>query len=254
MNSFYFKCSRSSKMSIVYQDLVKINKACESGEILNNKEVIKAYSYARDNGKKLHLMGLTSTGGVHSSLDHLFKLIEIGKEYGLTDKVFVHCFMDGRDTDPKSGKGFTQAYEIGCAFIGPLYKRVDVDKIDVFFGLFTVVARFVAHDAHERFVGDIGGDFVIGDDVIASIAPTVGVVLRGADDVDLFAIDFGSSTEKDSISVCSCNASVRPGIKGTFILYPHFKAACSMAAHPPSTIISAKETFLFFECALLNLF
>ena len=86
---------------------------------------------------------------------------------------------------------FTQAYEIGCAFIGPLYKRVDVDKIDVFFGLFTVVARFVAHDAHERFVGDIGGDFVIGDDVIASIAPTVGVVLRGADDVDLFAIDFG---------------------------------------------------------------
>ena len=93
---------------IVYQDLVKINKACESGEILNNKEVIKAYSYARDNGKKLHLMGLTSTGGVHSSLNHLFKLIEIGKEYGLTDKVFVHCFMDGRDTDPKSGKGFIE--------------------------------------------------------------------------------------------------------------------------------------------------
>ena len=120
---------------IVYQDLVKINKACESGEILNNKEVIKAYSYARDNGKKLHLMGLTSTGGVHSSLDHLFKLIEIGKEYGLTDKVFVHCFMDGRDTDPKSGKGFIEEVQKCCdnngahiaSIIGRFY-AMDRDK------------------------------------------------------------------------------------------------------------------------------
>ena len=120
---------------IVYQDLVKINKACESGEILNNKEVIKAYSYARDNGKKLHLMGLTSTGGVHSSLNHLFKLIEIGKEYGLTDKVFVHCFMDGRDTDPKSGKGFIDEVQKCCdnngahiaSIIGRFY-AMDRDK------------------------------------------------------------------------------------------------------------------------------
>lgn len=58
---------------IVYQDLVKINKACESGDILKNKEIISAYSYAQKTGKRLHLMGLTSTGGVHSSLDHLFK-------------------------------------------------------------------------------------------------------------------------------------------------------------------------------------
>ena len=99
---------------IVYQDLVKINKACKSGDILKNPEIVKAYSYARDNGKTLHLMGLTSTGGVHSSLDHLFKLIEIGKEYGL-DKVFVHCFMDGRDTDPRSGKGFIQDLEAEMA-------------------------------------------------------------------------------------------------------------------------------------------
>lgn len=64
---------------IVYQDLVKINRACKDGSILNNPEIVNAYSYARDNGKKLHLMGLTSNGGVHSSLDHLFKLIEISK-------------------------------------------------------------------------------------------------------------------------------------------------------------------------------
>ena len=90
---------------IVYQDLVKINKACQTGDILKNKEIVNAYSYAQKTGKKLHIMGLTSTGGVHSSLDHMFKLLEIGKEYGLKN-VFVHCFMDGRDTDPKSGKGF----------------------------------------------------------------------------------------------------------------------------------------------------
>ena len=119
---------------IVYQDLVKINKACKSGDILKNPEIVKAYSYARDNGKKLHLMGLTSTGGVHSSLDHLFKLIEIGKEYGL-DKVFVHCFMDGRDTDPKSGKGFIEDVQKCCdengahiaSIIGRFY-AMDRDK------------------------------------------------------------------------------------------------------------------------------
>ncbi len=99
---------------VVYQDLVKINRACKDGSILQNKEVVAAYSYAKEKGKKLHLMGLTSTGGVHSSLDHLFKLIEIGKEYGLKDQVFVHCFMDGRDTDPKSGKGFIEQVKQCC--------------------------------------------------------------------------------------------------------------------------------------------
>ena len=58
---------------IVYQDLVKINKACQSGDILKNQEIINAYSYAQKTGKKLHLMGLTSNGGVHSSLEHLHK-------------------------------------------------------------------------------------------------------------------------------------------------------------------------------------
>ena len=94
---------------IVYQDLVKINRACADGSIVENPQVKEAYEYAKANGKKLHLMGLTSNGGVHSSLDHLFKLIEVGKAYGLSQQLFVHCFMDGRDTDPKSGKGFIAA-------------------------------------------------------------------------------------------------------------------------------------------------
>ena len=90
---------------VVYQDLVKINRACADNSIMQNKEIVAAYSYAKENGKNLHLMGLTSDGGVHSSLDHLFKLIDIAGEYGI-ENTFVHCFMDGRDTDPKSGAGF----------------------------------------------------------------------------------------------------------------------------------------------------
>ena len=99
---------------IVYQDLVKINKAIESGEILDNPQVKAAYEYAKSTGKALHLMGLTSNGGVHSSLDHIFALCDIAKHYGL-DKVYLHCFMDGRDTDPRSGKGFIQQLQDHCA-------------------------------------------------------------------------------------------------------------------------------------------
>ena len=91
---------------VVYQDLVKINRACRDNSIMDNPEIISAYSYAQKTGKNLHIMGLTSTGGVHSSFDHLFYLTKIAKEYGLDGHTFVHCFMDGRDTDPKSGHGF----------------------------------------------------------------------------------------------------------------------------------------------------
>ena len=90
---------------IVYQDLVRINRACADNSILENPEIKAAYSYAKASGKNLHLMGLTSTGGIHSSLDHLLKLIDIAQMYNIPN-CYVHCFMDGRDTDPSSGKGF----------------------------------------------------------------------------------------------------------------------------------------------------
>ena len=90
---------------VVNQDLVRINKACRENSILQNPEIVKAFTYARDNKKQVHFMGLVSDGGVHSSLEHLKKLCDVSKEYGI-EKTFVHCFMDGRDTDPKSGLGF----------------------------------------------------------------------------------------------------------------------------------------------------
>ena len=95
---------------VVYQDLVKINRACRDNSILENEEIVKAFEYAKANGANVHFMGLVSDGGVHSSLDHLFKLCDISKHYGI-DNTFVHCFMDGRDTDPRSGKGFIAALE-----------------------------------------------------------------------------------------------------------------------------------------------
>ena len=98
---------------VVYQDLVKINRACADNSILKNPEIVAAFSYAKENGKNVHFMGLTSNGGVHSSLVHLFKLCDIAKEYNI-DNTFIHCFMDGRDTDPKSGKGFIEELSAHC--------------------------------------------------------------------------------------------------------------------------------------------
>lgn len=99
---------------IVYQDLVKINRAIKDGSILDNPEIKKAFEYAKSHGCGMHFMGLTSNGGVHSSLDHVFALCDIAKHYGL-DKVWLHCFMDGRDTDPRSGKGFIEELQNHCA-------------------------------------------------------------------------------------------------------------------------------------------
>lgn len=92
---------------VVYQDLVKINRACKDGSILKNKEIVAAFEYAKSKGVNVHFMGLVSNGGVHSSIEHLFKLCDISKLYGI-EHTYVHCFMDGRDTDPKSGKGFIE--------------------------------------------------------------------------------------------------------------------------------------------------
>ena len=90
---------------VVYQDLVKINKACRSGELRSNQTLKDAFSYARDNNKQVHFMGLLSDGGVHSSNEHLYALCDMTQSYGLK-KVFIHAFGDGRDTDPKSGRQF----------------------------------------------------------------------------------------------------------------------------------------------------
>jgi 2,3-bisphosphoglycerate-independent phosphoglycerate mutase len=92
---------------IIYQDLVKINMECKTGDIKKNGVLTEAFSYARDNDKQVHFFGLLSDGGVHSLDKHLYALCDMTGDYGIK-KVFVHGFGDGRDTDPRSGKGYVK--------------------------------------------------------------------------------------------------------------------------------------------------
>ncbi|MDJ1481466.1 2,3-bisphosphoglycerate-independent phosphoglycerate mutase [Cytophagaceae bacterium YF14B1] len=92
---------------VVYQDLVKVNKAVEEHTLDNEPVLVEALNYAKNNGKKVHFIGLVSDGGVHSHIDHLKGLCSIAHKYGLSD-VFIHAFMDGRDTDPKGGLAYME--------------------------------------------------------------------------------------------------------------------------------------------------
>jgi 2,3-bisphosphoglycerate-independent phosphoglycerate mutase len=92
---------------VVYQDLVRINKAIKDNSIETNEVLIQALDYAKKNDKAIHFLGLIGSGGVHAMSHHLYKLCDITKEKGL-DKVYIHCLTDGRDTDPKSGLAFME--------------------------------------------------------------------------------------------------------------------------------------------------
>jgi 2,3-bisphosphoglycerate-independent phosphoglycerate mutase len=121
---------------IVYQDLVKINKACRERRLMENPEIKAVYEYVKNSGKALHFFGLMSNGGVHSSMEHLFGFLDVAKEMGLT-KVYIHAFMDGRDTDPRSGKGF----------IDELLKYIHGTNIK----LASIIGRYYAMDRDKRW-------------------------------------------------------------------------------------------------------
>ena len=121
---------------IVYQDLVKVNMACREHKLLANKEIRAAYDYVKRTGCKLHFFGLCSHGGVHSSLNHLYEFLADAKNEGI-ENVFVHCFMDGRDTDPRSGYGFVKELEEKMA--------ATTGKVA------TVCGRFYAMDRDKRW-------------------------------------------------------------------------------------------------------
>ncbi len=121
---------------VVYQDLVKINKAIEEKVLDKNEVYLDALKYAKENSKKLHMIGLVSDGGVHSHIDHLKGLITIANNHSL-DEVFVHVLTDGRDTDPKSGMGFIKELQ---------------DHLDATTGkIATVIGRYYAMDRDKRW-------------------------------------------------------------------------------------------------------
>ncbi|KFF19929.1 2,3-bisphosphoglycerate-independent phosphoglycerate mutase [Flavobacterium hydatis] len=119
---------------IVYQDLAKINLAVAHNTLAKEQVLVDAFTYAKENNKKVHFLGLVSDGGVHSHTSHLRGLIDATQEYGL-DKVYVHAFTDGRDVDPKSGANYIQDLEnhiantpVKIASIIGRYYAMDRDK------------------------------------------------------------------------------------------------------------------------------
>ena len=122
---------------IVYQELTRITKSAQDGEMDRNPALVKAMESAKSNGKALHFMGLLSDGGVHSHNTHLYALLEMAKRMGL-EKVFVHCFLDGRDVPPSSGKDY----------VAQLLKKLEeigVGKVA------TVMGRYYAMDRDNRW-------------------------------------------------------------------------------------------------------
>ena len=112
---------------VVYQELTRITKAIQDGDFFENEELVKAVENAKANNSALHLFGLLSDGGVHSHITHVFGLLELAKRKGL-EKVYVHCFLDGRDTPPASGKSYVEQLqakmdEIGVGEIGVISGR-----------------------------------------------------------------------------------------------------------------------------------
>src|SRR5690606_6826367 len=124
---------------VVYQDITRIDKAIEDGDFFENEELIAAMEHAKKNGSKVHLLGLFSDGGVHSSNEHLFALLELARRRGLkAEQVCVHAFTDGRDTDPQGGVGYVREFEKKAREIG-------VGRI------VSVVGRYYAMDRDRRW-------------------------------------------------------------------------------------------------------
>ena len=122
---------------VIYQELTRITKSIQDGDFFNNEELVNAIENCKKNNSKLHILGLLSDGGVHSHQDHLYGLLELAKRMDFKD-VFVHCFLDGRDTPPQSAKEYVEALENKM-------KEIGVGKIA------TLSGRFYAMDRDKRW-------------------------------------------------------------------------------------------------------
>ncbi|MCD7774941.1 MAG: 2,3-bisphosphoglycerate-independent phosphoglycerate mutase [Clostridiales bacterium] len=122
---------------VVYQELTRITKSIEDGDFFENEALVGAMENCKKNGTALHIMGLMSNGGVHSHNTHLYAIVEMAKKYGL-EKVFIHCFMDGRDVPPTSGKDFVSE-------LFHKLKDIGVGKIA------TIEGRYYAMDRDNRW-------------------------------------------------------------------------------------------------------
>ncbi|MBR3804004.1 MAG: 2,3-bisphosphoglycerate-independent phosphoglycerate mutase [Clostridia bacterium] len=179
---------------IVYQDLTRITKEIQDGDFFKNEELNLAIDNALKNDKKLHLYGLLSTGGVHSHITHLFALLKLCKEKGL-EKVFVHCFLDGRDVAPTSGADFikdlqTEINAIGVGKIASVcgrYYAMDRDnrwdRVEKAYDMLTIGSGEKAVCAEtavrESYLSGVTDEFVLPTNVVDNAGKPVGLIEKG---------------------------------------------------------------------------
>ena len=180
---------------VVFQDLPRISRAIDDGSFFKNEAYDKAMDNCLKNGSSLHLYGLLSDGGVHSHIQHLFALLQMAKDKGL-EKVYVHCFLDGRDVSPTSGKGFVQELCDKCAEIG-------VGKIA------TVMGRYYAMDRDKRWERV----------QMAYDAMVYGEGIHNADPVDAVAKSYANGVTDEFVEPVVCDSEGTIGDNDSVIFF-----------------------------------
>ena len=180
---------------VVFQDLPRISRAIDDGSFFKNEAYNKAMDNCLKNGSSLHLYGLLSDGGVHSHIQHLFALLQMAKDKGL-EKVYVHCFLDGRDVSPTSGKGFVQEMCDKCAEIG-------VGKIA------TVMGRYYAMDRDKRWERV----------QMAYDAMVYGEGVHNADPVDAVAKSYANGVTDEFVEPVVCDSEGTIGDNDSVIFF-----------------------------------
>ena len=180
---------------VVFQDLPRISRAIDDGSFFKNEAYHQAMDNCLKNGSSLHLYGLLSDGGVHSHIQHLFALLQMAKDKGL-EKVYVHCFLDGRDVSPTSGKGFVQELCDKCAEIG-------VGKIA------TVMGRYYAMDRDKRWERV----------QMAYDAMVYGEGIHNADPVDAVAKSYANGVTDEFVEPVVCDSEGPIGDNDSVIFF-----------------------------------
>ena len=180
---------------VVFQDLPRISRAIDDGSFFKNEAYHQAMDNCLKNGSSLHLYGLLSDGGVHSHIQHLFALLQMAKDKGL-EKVYVHCFLDGRDVSPTSGKGFVRELCDKCAEIG-------VGKIA------TVMGRYYAMDRDKRWERV----------QMAYDAMVYGEGVHNADPVDAVAKSYANGVTDEFVEPVVCDSEGTIGDNDSVIFF-----------------------------------
>ena len=178
---------------VVYQDLTKITKSIQDGDFFKNVALLKAVDNAVDNNKRLHLYGLLSTGGVHSHITHLFALLKLAENKGVKE-TYIHCFMDGRDTDPQSGKDYIKELQaeikrIGYGKIASVCGRYyamdrdnNWDRVELAYDMLTLGTGIKADDAVQAVIDSYNNgktdEFILPTNICENGKP-IGLIGKG---------------------------------------------------------------------------